>query len=113
MTEPVFDLIIRGGRVTTATDVFEADVAVSGETIAAPTWILHGISVRPCCEGSIAKPGRIETAVVGLNGGCGAYWKAVSEKFLSLRECSRSSGMSANFSIALIPIVRCWATCRL
>src|SRR5216683_3501967 len=29
-----------------------------------------------------------------------AYWKAVSEKFLSLRECSRSIGMSANFSIA-------------
>src|SRR6266851_5100559 len=42
-----------------------------------------------------------------------AYWKAVSEKFLSLRECSRSIGMSANFSIALMPMVRCWATCRL
>jgi hypothetical protein len=41
-----------------------------------------------------------------------AYWKAVSEKFLSLRECSRSIGMSANFSIALMPMVRCWATCR-
>jgi hypothetical protein len=41
------------------------------------------------------------------------YWKAVSEKFLSLRECSRSIGMSANFSIALMPMIRCWATCRL
>jgi dihydropyrimidinase len=35
MTEPAYDLIIRGGRVATATDVFEADVAVSGEAIAA------------------------------------------------------------------------------
>src|SRR5437868_11104269 len=35
MTEPTYDLIIRGGRVATTTDVFEADVAISGETIAA------------------------------------------------------------------------------
>ena len=35
MTEPVYDLVIRGGRVATASDVFEADVAISGETIAA------------------------------------------------------------------------------
>src|ERR1700754_792449 len=35
MTDPTYDLIIRGGRVATTTDVFEADVAISGETIAA------------------------------------------------------------------------------
>ena len=35
MTDPAFDLILRGGRVATATAVFEADVAISGETIAA------------------------------------------------------------------------------
>jgi dihydropyrimidinase len=35
MTEPAYDLLIRGGRVATATDVFEADVAITGETIAA------------------------------------------------------------------------------
>jgi dihydropyrimidinase len=35
MTEPAYDLIIRGGRVATATDVFEADVAINGETIVA------------------------------------------------------------------------------
>ena len=35
MTEPAYDLLIRGGRVATASDVFEADVAISGETIAA------------------------------------------------------------------------------
>src|SRR5690349_22725695 len=35
MTEPAYDLIIRGGRVATTSDVFEADVAIAGETIAA------------------------------------------------------------------------------
>ena len=40
MTEPAYDLIIRGGRVATTTDTFEADVAISGETIAA---IGHGL----------------------------------------------------------------------
>ncbi|MBV8921131.1 dihydropyrimidinase [Bradyrhizobium sp.] len=35
MTEPAYDLIIRGGRVATATDVFEADIAIAGETVAA------------------------------------------------------------------------------
>ena len=52
------------------------------------------------------------SATIGPGGSRRAYWKAVSEKFLSLRECSRSIGMSANFSIALMPMVRCWATCR-
>jgi dihydropyrimidinase len=40
MTEPAYDLIIRGGRVATASDVFEADVAITGEVIAA---IGHGL----------------------------------------------------------------------
>src|SRR6188768_1344873 len=40
MTEPAYDLLIRGGRVATVSDVFEADVAISGETIAA---IGHGL----------------------------------------------------------------------
>src|SRR5580692_1349309 len=35
MTEPAYDLVIRGGRVATVSDVFEADVAISGETIVA------------------------------------------------------------------------------
>ena len=35
MTEPVYDLIIRGGRVATTTDTFEADIAITGETIIA------------------------------------------------------------------------------
>jgi len=35
MTEPAYDLIIRGGRVATTTDICSADVAIAGETIAA------------------------------------------------------------------------------
>src|SRR3954453_16276945 len=35
MTEPAYDLLIRGGRVATVSDVFEPNVAISGETIAA------------------------------------------------------------------------------
>src|SRR6516162_9235552 len=35
MTEPVYDLIIRGGRIATTTDTFEADLAITGETIVA------------------------------------------------------------------------------
>ncbi|MGL4243563.1 MAG: amidohydrolase family protein, partial [Beijerinckiaceae bacterium] len=35
MTEPAYDLVIRGGTVATATDVFKADVGVIGERITA------------------------------------------------------------------------------
>jgi dihydropyrimidinase len=35
MTEPAYDLVIRGGRVATVSDVFDADVAIIGESIAA------------------------------------------------------------------------------
>jgi dihydropyrimidinase len=35
MTEPAYDIVIRGGTVATATDVFEADVGVSGAHVAA------------------------------------------------------------------------------
>ena len=41
------------------------------------------------------------------------YWNAVSVKLLSLRECSRSGGMAASFSMARMPMSRCCATCRL
>ena len=46
MTEPAYDLLIRGGCVATVSDVFEADVAISGETIAA---IGPGIDAREHC----------------------------------------------------------------
>jgi dihydropyrimidinase len=35
MTRPAFDVVIRGGTVTTATDVFMADVGITGERITA------------------------------------------------------------------------------
>ena len=35
------------------------------------------------------------------------YWKAVSLKLLSLRECSLSGGIWASFSIARMPMIRC------
>jgi dihydropyrimidinase len=35
MTEPIYDLVIRGGTVATASDTFRADLAIAGETIAA------------------------------------------------------------------------------
>jgi dihydropyrimidinase len=35
MTEPAYDVVIREGRVATASDVFEADVAIAGERVAA------------------------------------------------------------------------------
>ena len=46
MTEPAYDLVIRGGRVATASDVFEADVAISGETIVAIGRGLPGAQAR-------------------------------------------------------------------
>ncbi|MDB5511272.1 MAG: hyuA [Enterovirga sp.] len=35
MSEPSYDVVIRGGTVATATDVFQADIGIRGETIAA------------------------------------------------------------------------------
>ncbi|MFL5167468.1 MAG: dihydropyrimidinase, partial [Microvirga sp.] len=35
MTEPTYDLVIRGGTLATASDTFEADLAIAGESIAA------------------------------------------------------------------------------
>ena len=46
MTEPAYDLLIRGGRVATVSDVFEADVAISGETIVAIGRGLPGGAAR-------------------------------------------------------------------
>ena len=63
MTEPAYDLVIRGGRVATASDVFEADVAVAGETIARHRPHLPAGGARStrtaswfCLEASTATP---------------------------------------------------------
>jgi dihydropyrimidinase len=61
MTEPAYDLIIRGGRVATAADVFEADVAVSGETIAAIGRGLSAGKREIDARGKLVLPGGVDS----------------------------------------------------
>ena len=61
MTEPAYDLIIRGGRVATATDVFEADVAISGETIAAIGRGLRAARREIDARGKLVLPGGVDS----------------------------------------------------
>src|SRR5215216_2337050 len=61
MTEPAYDLLIRGGRVATATDVFEADVAISGETIAAIGRGLPGARREIDARGKLVLPGGVDS----------------------------------------------------
>src|SRR5215203_2729609 len=61
MTEPAYDLLIRGGRVTTASDVFEADVAISGETIAAIGRGLPGARREIDARGKLVLPGGVDS----------------------------------------------------
>src|SRR5438132_443007 len=61
MTEPAYDLLIRGGRVATASDVFEADVAISGETIAAIGRGLPGARREIDARGRLVLPGGVDS----------------------------------------------------
>src|SRR5688572_8038151 len=61
MTEPAYDLLIRGGRVATVSDVFEADVAVSGETIAAIGHGLPGARREIDARGKLVLPGGVDS----------------------------------------------------
>jgi dihydropyrimidinase len=61
MTEPAYDLIIRGGRVATATDVFEADVAISGETVAAVGRGLRPAKREIDARGKLVLPGGVDS----------------------------------------------------
>src|SRR6187399_1742991 len=61
MTEPAYDLLIRGGRVATASDVFEADVAISGETIAAIGRGLPGARREINARGKFVLPGGVDS----------------------------------------------------
>src|SRR6187402_848591 len=60
MTEPAYDLLIRGGRVATVSDVFEADVAISGETIAAIGRGLPAARREIDAKGKLVLPGGID-----------------------------------------------------
>src|SRR6202047_4052282 len=61
MTEPAYDLVIRGGRVATVSDVFEADVAVSGETIVAIGRGLSGGRREIDARGKLVLPGGVDS----------------------------------------------------
>ncbi|MGY4296938.1 dihydropyrimidinase [Bradyrhizobium sp. i1.4.4] len=61
MTEPTYDLIIRGGRVATTTDVFEADVAISGEAIAAIGRGLPAAKREIDARGKLVLPGGVDS----------------------------------------------------
>src|SRR5437667_3272379 len=61
MTEPAYDLLIRGGRVATASDVFEADVAISGEKIAAVGRGLPGARREIDARGKLVLPGGVDS----------------------------------------------------
>src|ERR1700722_3229867 len=61
MTEPAYDLVIRGGRVATVSDVFEADVAVSDETIVAIGRGLPGGRREIDARGKLVLPGGVDS----------------------------------------------------
>src|SRR5215475_10031958 len=61
MTEPVYDLIIRGGRVATTTDTFEADIAITGETIIAIGRGLGPARREIDARGKLVLPGGVDS----------------------------------------------------
>src|ERR1700693_4210511 len=61
MTEPAYDLLIRGGRVATVSDLFEADVAISGETIVAIRRGLQGARREIDAGGKLVLPGGVDS----------------------------------------------------
>jgi dihydropyrimidinase len=61
MTEPAYDLVIRGGRVATASDVFDADVGIAGESIAAVGRNLPGGKHEIDARGKLVLPGGVDS----------------------------------------------------
>jgi dihydropyrimidinase len=61
MSEPVYDLVIRGGRVATASDVFDADVGIAGETIAAIGRNLPAGKRELDARGKLVLPGGVDS----------------------------------------------------
>jgi dihydropyrimidinase len=61
MTEAVYDVVIRGGRVATATDTFEADVAITGESIAAIGRGLGPARREIDARGKLVLPGGVDS----------------------------------------------------
>ena len=61
MTEPAYDLVIRGGRVATVSDVFEADVGIAGEAIAAIGRNLPAGRREIDARGKLVLPGGVDS----------------------------------------------------
>src|ERR1700742_4475342 len=61
MAEPAYDLVIRGGRVATVSDVFEADVGISGETTAAIARELPAGKREIDARGKLVLPGGVDS----------------------------------------------------
>jgi dihydropyrimidinase len=61
MTESVYDIVIREGRVATASDVFDADVAITGESIAAIGRGLASGKREINARGKLVLPGGVDS----------------------------------------------------
>jgi dihydropyrimidinase len=61
MAEGAYDLVIRGGRVATASDVFEADVGIIGEMIAAIGRNLPAGQREVDARGKLVLPGGVDS----------------------------------------------------
>ena len=61
MTEPAYDLVIRNGRVATVSDVFEADIAVTGEVIVAVGRDLPAGKREIDARGKLVLPGGVDS----------------------------------------------------
>jgi dihydropyrimidinase len=61
MTEPAYDIVIRNGRVATVSDVFEADVAIAGETVAAIGRGLPAGRREIDARGKLVLPGGVDS----------------------------------------------------
>jgi dihydropyrimidinase len=61
MTEPAYDLIIRGGRVATTADTFEADVAIAGEIIVAGGCGLRSAKREIDARGKLVLPAGVDS----------------------------------------------------
>jgi dihydropyrimidinase len=61
MTEPAYDIVIRNGRVATASDVFEADVAIAGETVVAIGRGLPAGRREIDARGKLVLPGGVDS----------------------------------------------------
>jgi dihydropyrimidinase len=60
MSQPTYDLVIRGGTVATATDIFKSDVGIVGETITGIGRRLPAGAREIDAEGKLVLPGGVD-----------------------------------------------------